>query len=101
MDEEIFDNKVQEFFEKDELQARISRAVLSFETRITIDHLLNRTGAKLVNQQGRSIDVHPHTLIRYWEVQSLIFNYVKTYGTNQAFEDIKDKWTTPARSRYY
>jgi len=100
-DPDEFNRKIQQFFEEDGLLAKINRIFLGFEVRITIDHLLNHTGAKLVSQKGRAIDVHPDTVKHYWKLQSLIYDYTKLYGINSSVEEIKNKWTTPARKAYF
>jgi hypothetical protein len=101
MNPEEFDRKIQRFFAEDDLSAKINRTFLGLEMRITLDHFLNNKGAKLVSSREREIDVHPATVKRYWELQSLIYDYIKSYGSNPQIEEIKNKWTTPARSRYF
>jgi len=83
--------------EEKDLRARINSTYLGLEIRITIDHFLNPTGAKLVSPKGRSIDVHPDTVKIYEELQSLIFNYTTAYGTNPSLEELRNKWATPER----
>ena len=73
----------------------ISRVALSLETRITIDFLKGNYGAKLVNQQGKAIDVHPTTIERYQELCSLIDAYTKSYEEKLEFKVLKDKWNYP------
>ena len=90
-----FDQRIEEFFERDELYAKINRTLLGLEVRITIDNLMNHTGMQLVNQQGRTIDVHQKTVERYYELCSLVNNYTKTYGTNPEIELIKSRWAAP------
>lgn len=96
-DGDLFDEKIREFFEEDSLRAKINRTVLGLEVRITIDHHLNRTGARLISQQGRGIDVHLETLKCYYELLSLISDYTKMYGKKTELEAMRDKWATPAR----
>ncbi|MDO8510947.1 MAG: hypothetical protein Q7S55_02165 [Nanoarchaeota archaeon] len=100
MDDEV-DAHIVRFFEEDALSAKINRAALGLEVRITFDDLFDKTGAKLVNQQGKVKDVDPKTVECYWGLQSLIYDYTKQYGKNPGIEVIKNKWTTPARKRYY
>lgn len=99
-DSDLRDKKIEKFFEEDVLHAKINRAYFGLEIRITLDHFKNHAGARLVNQQGRSIDVHPDTVKKYWELQSLIYDYIKEFGTNPSIEEIKNKWVTPAKNRY-
>ena len=93
--------KIKKFFEEGALHAKINRTYLSLEMRITADHLLNHAGAQLINSQGRSIDVHPDTVKKYWELQSLIYDYIKGFGTDPGIEEIKNRWATPARKAYF
>lgn len=83
------------------LHSKINRAYLGLELRITIDHLLNQAGARLVNRQGRSIDVHPDTAQKYQELQSLIHDYIKEFGTDPNIEEIKNKWAVLTRKVDY
>jgi|SRR3989344_6568157 len=100
-DRDLRDEKIRRFFEEDVLNAKINRAYFGLEIRITVDHLLHHSGAKLVSQQGKSIDIRPKTVEQYWKLQSLIYDYTKMYGKNQGIEEIKNKWATPARKSYY
>ena len=96
MDGEDSDEKIEKFFAEDDLRAKINRTFLGLEVRITLDHhLLKHSGATLVNQQGRSIDVHPNTVQRYYELRSLIYDYRKLYGKNPEIEAIRNKWSLP------
>ncbi len=87
--------------DEQDLRAKINRTFLGLEVRITVDHLLNHAGAQLVSPKGRSIDVHPDTVKRYFELCSFIHYYTKQYGKNQDLEELKNKWTAPTRSRYF
>ncbi len=100
-DRDQFDQRITDFFTKDELHAKINRTYFGLELRITIDHLMNHTGAQLVNQQERSIDVHPKTVEYYFKLSSLIYDYTSAYGKNPDLEVLKNKWTTPARKAYF
>src|SRR3990167_8713881 len=100
MDDEV-DAHIVRFFEEDALSAKINRTTLGLEVRITFDGLFDKTGAKLVNQQGKVKDVDPKTVECYWGLQSLIYDYIKEFGINQDIEEIKDRWATPARKVYY
>lgn len=102
MDEDdLFDEKIVKFFDEDSRCAAIQRKNLMLELLITADHFLNNKGAQLISSRGRAIDVHPLTINHYWELQSLIYDYTKLYGKNPAIEEIKNKWTTPARKAYF
>ncbi|HLD39838.1 MAG TPA: hypothetical protein VJB13_01735 [Candidatus Nanoarchaeia archaeon] len=101
MDPDLFDEKIRDFFAEDSHCAAIQRKNLILELLITTDHYLEHKGATLVSQKGRAINVHPDTVKHYWELQSLIYDYTKLYGKNQDLEELKNKWTTPARSRYF
>ncbi len=101
MDEELFDEKIANFFNEDSHCAAIQRKYLLLELLITADHYLDHTEAQLVSSKGRAINVHPDTIKHYWELQSLIYDYTKLYGKNPSVEEVKHKWATPARSRYY
>ncbi|GEM_PF-4523692 len=92
MDVGRFDDRINEFFTEDQLHAKINRTYFGLELRITFDGFLNKSGAQLVNQEGIIIDVHQKTLERYWELRSLIHQYIRTYGTNPIMEEIKEKW---------
>ena len=100
MNDDLFDEKIIRFFEEDSHCAAIQRKYLVLELLITVDHYFDHRGAQLVSQKGRAIDVHPNTIKHYWELESLIFDYTKLYGANPNVEEIKNKWTTPTRSRY-
>ena len=99
------ERKIVKFY--DPLRHQINQAFLSLETRITVDRLLNRTGAKLVKQQGREVQVHPDTVRSYFHLYSLIYDYMKRHQENaepqdlQLLEAMRDKWTTPARRDYF
>ncbi len=93
--------KIRKFSEEDILHAKINRIYFGLEMRITVDHFLNHAGAQLISSQGRSIDVHPDTVKKYWELQSLICEYIKGFGTNPSIEEIKNKWATPARKTHH
>lgn len=90
-EEEKVDGKA-EFFEEDDFRVKINRAYLSLEIRITIDHLKKNTGARLVSQQGRAIDIHPKTLQCYYGLRSLIYDYTQLYGKNAELEAMRDRW---------
>ena len=85
---------------EDVLHSKINKAYFSLEIRITVDHLLSLTGARLVNRQGRSIDIHPETAKKYVELQSLIYDYTKEFGTDPGIKEIKDKWVATTGSEY-
>lgn len=102
MDDNDQEKNVREQF--DPLLPRIKRVFFELELRITIDHLLNHTGAKLVSQQGREIDVHPETVKHYHESCSLAYDYITAYWPSsdaQAVKALRDKWTTPAKVAYF
>lgn len=69
----------------------INRKILGFEVRMTIDHLLGKSGAQLVSRHGRTIDVHPKTKDLYLELRSLIDSYEKKRGVDKTLHDIKEK----------
>lgn len=102
MDEaDVFGEKIVEFL--DPLRAKINRTYLGLEARITLDRLLNHSGAKLLGPEGE-VNVHPDTVKRYFELCSLVHDYIKAYWPSsdaQAVKALLDKWTTPARSRYF
>lgn len=100
-DSDSFDEKIRDFFEEDALRAKINRTFLGLEIKITIDHLMDYGGARLISQQGRGIDVHPETLKCYYELLSLIYDYTKMYGKKPELEAMRDKWATPARRVYF
>lgn len=102
MDEDLFDAHIVRFFEEDASSAKINRTYLGLEIRITFDGLFDKRGAKLVNvQKGITIDVHPDTVKKYWELQSLIFDYTKEFGLNPRIEALGDKWSTTMRRNYF
>ncbi|MDP3698012.1 MAG: hypothetical protein Q8R47_00345 [Nanoarchaeota archaeon] len=87
-----FDQRIKESFTEEELHAKINRAVLGMEVRITLDELMKYTRAQLVSKEGRAIDVYPTTVERYQELCSLIKDYTKLYGKNPELEAIKERW---------
>ena len=101
MDEDGFEQKIQQFFEEDSLHAKINRTALGLEVRITLDHFMGHTGARLVNKQGREINVHPETEKYYFKLCSLIYEYTSAYGKKPEMEAMKEKWATPARKAYF
>lgn len=101
MDDDSSDEKIIKFFAEDSHAAAIQRKNIVLELLITADHLLNRQGAQLVSRQGKKVDVHPDTVKKYWELQSLIYDYIKEFGMNPSIGEVKNKWATPARKAYY
>lgn len=95
------EEKTWKFCDERNHSAAIQRKYILLELLITADHLLNHNGAHLVSPKGRAINVHPDTIKLYQELQSLICDYIKIYGTNPTVEELGNRWTTPAESTYF